>query len=111
MPRPSRYAPDTLARPAHWDREAACRRAKDPDCFFPDGDEGLVVMLTREAKSYCHRCPVLDHCQADALARPEPHGVWGGLTADERRSLLRRAAEEAAAEAKSTEPADAAPAA
>ena len=97
MPRPSRYAPDNLPRPAHWDRAAACRGADDPDVFFPAGDEGVVLVLTAEAKSYCKRCPVIIQCRADSLERREAHGVWGGLDENERRALLRRAAERAAA--------------
>ncbi|MDN3056911.1 WhiB family transcriptional regulator [Streptomyces sp. SRF1] len=90
--RPSRYAPDNLAPPVHWGRDAACRGVDDPDVFFPAGGEGLTQVLTAEAKSYCQRCPVRPSCLAGALERREPHGVWGGMDEDERRALLRRGA-------------------
>lgn len=34
----------------------------------------------------CRRCPVRAACLAYAMAAGERHGVWGGLTPDERRS-------------------------
>jgi WhiB family redox-sensing transcriptional regulator len=85
----SRYAPDTLPRPAHWSKDAACLDA-DPDLFHPEGDAALVLMETAEAKSYCARCRVREQCLADSLARGERWGVWGGLDEKERRAFLRR---------------------
>ncbi|MFJ3274134.1 WhiB family transcriptional regulator [Streptomyces sp. NPDC086776] len=90
MPRPSRYWPDNLPRPAHWDRTAACREA-DPVLFFPEGDDATIALLTQEAKGYCRTCPVSTRCQIDALERAEPFGVWGGLDERERRAILRSA--------------------
>src|SRR5581483_8543257 len=37
----------------------------------------------------CSLCPVRAECLADALHRREPHGVWGGLTTNERHAVLR----------------------
>lgn len=85
----SRYAPDTLPRPAHWTQDAACRTAP-PDLFHPEGDAGAVYVLTREAKSWCARCVVQARCLDDAMARGERYGVWGGLDEKERRTILRR---------------------
>ncbi|GGW99566.1 WhiB family transcriptional regulator [Streptomyces chryseus] len=99
MPRPTHYGPhrfpDTIARPAHWDRRAACRN-EDPRIFFPEGTEADVIATTALAKEICHRCPVSGNCQIDALERREPFGVWGGLDEHERRDILHRAAEQAA---------------
>lgn len=88
----SRYAPDTLPRPAHWSVDAACRDAP-PDLFHPEGDRGVVLMETAEAKTWCARCAVREACLADALARGEPHGVFGGLDEKERRAVIRRSRE------------------
>ena len=35
-------------------------------------------------------CPVAEQCLAHALANRETHGIWGGLSEDERRALKRR---------------------
>ncbi|MEU0275971.1 WhiB family transcriptional regulator [Streptomyces sp. NPDC006307] len=100
MPRPTHYgphrAPDNLARPVHWDRRALCRD-QDPDIWFPEGTETDVLADTALAKEICGRCPVSGSCQIEALERREPYGVWGGLDEHERREILRRAAEQAAA--------------
>jgi WhiB family redox-sensing transcriptional regulator len=42
------------------------------------------------AKRICSECPVREACLDYALRMREPEGIWGGLTADERRKLLRR---------------------
>ncbi len=59
---------------------APCRA--DPELFFPaDGDtEG-----EDKAKSICAGCPYRAPCLAFALASGQVHGIWGGLTEDERR--------------------------
>jgi hypothetical protein len=44
------------------------------------------------AKSFCQRCPSVDRCLQWAMDNGEEHGVWGGLSEKERRSLRRRKA-------------------
>lgn len=83
------HAPDTLPRPAHWTQRAACLDV-DADLFHPEGDAGVVLLDTAEAKRYCARCVVQERCLTESLARAEPFGVWGGLDEKERRLLLRR---------------------
>lgn len=39
----------------------------------------------REAKATCYRCSLLHECRG--LGRSEKYGVWGGLTADERKNI------------------------
>jgi WhiB family redox-sensing transcriptional regulator len=43
-----------------------------------------------EAKVVCRRCDVRDECLQWALESGQDHGVWGGLSEDERRTLKRR---------------------
>ena len=45
-----------------------------------------------EAKKICARCVVREQCLAWALEAGQDHGVWGGLSEDERRAIKRRAA-------------------
>jgi WhiB family redox-sensing transcriptional regulator len=79
----------TLGGP--WHSEAACRR-DEAGLFFAPSQEPTAARLSREqaAKSVCARCPVLLECREHALVQPEPYGVWGGLTAAERRVMLSR---------------------
>jgi WhiB family redox-sensing transcriptional regulator len=64
---------------------------EDRSIFFPeDFPKGLVLLVSKEAKAVCARCPVLQACREAALERPEPNGVWGGLDKDERKAFRRR---------------------
>lgn len=86
-----------------WHSEAVCRR-DEAGLFFAPSKEPTAARLSREqaAKRVCARCPVMVECREHALLLPEPYGVWGGLTAAERRVVLarrrRREAATAAAE-------------
>ena len=74
-----------------WHSEAACR-SDEAGLFFAPSKEPTAARLSREeaAKRVCARCPVLLECREHALLQPEPYGVWGGLTAAERRVVLAR---------------------
>ncbi|MDB1086922.1 WhiB family transcriptional regulator [Streptomyces sp. ACA25] len=82
-----------------WHSEAACRR-DEAGLFFAPSHEPTASRLSREqaAKAVCARCPVLLECREHALLLPEPYGVWGGLTAAERRVVLTRRRRRGAAE-------------
>lgn len=72
-----------LADDGEWSERAVCRTA-DPDELFVEG------AAQNRAKAVCMSCPVRTECLAYALDRRIEHGVWGGMTDRERRSLLRR---------------------
>ncbi|MFD8938608.1 WhiB family transcriptional regulator [Streptomyces sp. NPDC059578] len=58
---------------------------EDPDLFFPISDNDPAT----DAKRVCAGCPVVDACLRGALERAEEHGVWGGTTPADRRSMVR----------------------
>ncbi|HEY3718404.1 MAG TPA: WhiB family transcriptional regulator [Jatrophihabitantaceae bacterium] len=67
-----------------WRDLALCSQV-DPELWFPEkGDSN------RAAKLICGWCEVREQCLAVALATNEEHGVWGGLSREERRRLRRR---------------------
>lgn len=80
-----------------WSKKAACREV-DPELFFPDAQIGRPSsagersMQVRNAKLICKGCNALSQCREYALAREEPHGIWGNMTPRERRFELRRRA-------------------
>jgi WhiB family redox-sensing transcriptional regulator len=74
-----------------WRMRAACR-TEDPELFFPIGNTGPALLQIEEARSVCRRCPALEDCMTWALTTGQDHGVWGGMSEDERRALKRRAA-------------------
>jgi WhiB family transcriptional regulator, redox-sensing transcriptional regulator len=67
-----------------WRMEALCAQT-DPDLFFPEVGERNPA-----AKAVCRRCVVREQCLAFALDNREPFGIWGGLSADERKKLRTR---------------------
>ena len=72
-----------------WRHRAECLD-EDPELFFPIGNTGPALMQIEEAKQVCRRCDVREQCLAWALEAGQDHGVWGGLSEDERRALKRR---------------------
>jgi hypothetical protein len=46
--------------------------------------------VARQMRALCHRCPVLDSCQADAIADPSAPGFQGGLTKTTRARIRNR---------------------
>ena len=57
-----------------------------PPAHFERKDEKLD--RERRAKAICATCSVRRDCLDYALRIREPHGIWGGLSEVERRSLL-----------------------
>lgn len=76
---------------ADWWSLAACQSA-DPDLFFPISGSGPGLAQVARAKAVCASCPVRPDCLRYALAAGPLHGVWGGLTEEERRLLRQREA-------------------
>lgn len=73
-----------LARGENWRSAAICRDA-DPDLFFPVSGSGKSLEQAERAKAICASCPVRPSCLAFALRTGQAHGIWGGLTEEERR--------------------------
>jgi len=59
----------------------------NPDAWFPEPRDLPAI---RFAKALCAGCPDRAACLAEALARNEAAGIWGGLTTTERRGLPRQ---------------------
>ena len=72
-----------------WRHRAVCLD-EDPELFFPIGNTGPAIMQIEEAKQVCRRCDVREQCLAWALSAGQDHGVWGGLSEDERLLLIAR---------------------
>ena len=67
--------------PDSWMYSAACRDAHPDTCFPPDDEPHLYDI----AKRLCEICPVVGFCLEIGL--DEKHGMWGGMTPDERYKL------------------------
>ena len=73
-----------------WRHRAECL-TEDPELFFPVGTTGPALAQVEEAKNVCRRCEVREECLRWALEAGQDHGVWGGMSEDERRAMKRRA--------------------
>ena len=62
-----------------WQDRARCAEV-DPDLHFPDKGGSSAP-----AKRVCFACEVRGECLAYALEHGEQHGIWGGLSYDQRR--------------------------
>jgi len=74
-----------------WQEESNCKDI-DSDLFFLDPQARGKNKRDKEkaAVKICRSCPVIEQCLNHALSIPEYFGVWGGMTADERNSILRK---------------------
>lgn len=73
-----------------WRNLAQCRiEGTDPELFFSATEIGPGLRQTMTAKAVCGRCPVRAECLRDALDAHVEYGVFGGLSASERRDLAR----------------------
>ncbi len=66
-----------------WCDQAACKGAP-LSVFFPDDDDYRV------ARQVCGQCPVREPCLDEAQRGLIDHGMFGGLTPNERRAARRR---------------------
>lgn len=74
-----------------WMQDGYCRHYP-PAAFFPSDGVGVD-----EARQICADCPVKAECLEYALVNRIDHGVWGGCSERERRRILKRRRQEAAA--------------
>jgi hypothetical protein len=76
-----------------WQNYAAC--ADYPhvaDLWFAESlpdpqDRKHGVIYTKHAQQICSGCPVMNECGDYAITNHEQFGIWGGLTAEQRRNI------------------------
>ena len=69
--------------PTGWQDEARCLGSEE----FRDAAYTETKAEQNRAKRYCQECNVKHECLSYALLIREPHGVWGGHTAAERKKM------------------------
>lgn len=67
----------------HWQESALCAQT-DPDVFFPEKGGS-----TAPATSICKRCEVRADCLEYAISNDIRHGIWGGMSDNDRRRISR----------------------
>ena len=72
------------ARVPDW-TAAECRN-QDPELFFPVGTGEPARRQVDRARAVCSRCTIATECLEWAVASGIDEGVWGGLSAEQRRA-------------------------
>lgn len=77
-----------------WYDQAACA-GRDTRMFYSEQDANHVADFqaaaqVRRAKQVCSNCPVRQACLIHAFVHLERFGIWGGLTARERKTERRK---------------------
>ena len=85
--RPPRAGRRQAAR-ENWRDIAACQLV-DPELFFPISAAGKSLEQIPEAKMVYARCLVQPECLTFAQRTGQAHGIWGGLTEEERVQVAR----------------------
>lgn len=78
---------EQLAPPGDWATQGTCWNHPTPDMWFPEKGDWVS---SRDAKQICGSCPVVFECRSYALDTRQAYGIWGGLSAEDRRQLRRR---------------------
>jgi WhiB family redox-sensing transcriptional regulator len=68
-----------------WQFDAACRDEDNNLFYYQDQERGdQKASRIKAAKAICASCPVSTACLEWATRTKETHGIWGGLTPEER---------------------------
>jgi WhiB family redox-sensing transcriptional regulator len=78
---------ETYSVPLLPDWSGALCASIDPELFFPEKSAGGAN--ARMARNICKQCPVRLKCLSYALDNTIEFGIWGGLSRNERRELIR----------------------
>lgn len=79
------YSKDTIDMT--WAAKGACK-SEDPNLFYSDYLSATGRLDQQTAISICRRCDVRPQCLEYALIY-ERHGVWGGMTENQRQAFRR----------------------
>ncbi len=82
--------PPPVAESWEWQMHAGCRDVDGSLFFHPDNERGEArENRLAAAKRVCGQCVVRTQCLEYALDSGERHGIWGGLSEDERTRMRR----------------------
>jgi len=72
-----------------WQQQGLCREVTS-DIFFYEEQKRGEDKRTRisQARAVCSICPVKQKCLDFSIRTNQSHGMWGGLTQEERRELI-----------------------
>lgn len=71
-----------------WMRDAPC--AGKGDLFHPEQHGNGAGRKVGQAKAICAQCPHRVRCLEYAIDNAEAHGVWGGTSVEDRKTITRQ---------------------
>jgi WhiB family redox-sensing transcriptional regulator len=77
----------SLIDPEPWMQDASCAQVGG-DAWFPEGRGSH----NEDAIKICGNCPAREACLEYALRTKQRHGIWGGLTPNQRTRLTKKRA-------------------
>lgn len=66
-----------------WMEDALCK-GLSPEPWYPPLEHPSPNDYYAVAREVCNRCPVWEDCLGYSIKNQEKHGMWGGLTPQER---------------------------
>ena len=81
-----------LMKDIHNARSIPPCQTTDPELWYgiPERDGFTQNSNYKPAKQLCSQCPVINSCLEYALVAVETHGVWGGLSPEERKAMRQK---------------------
>lgn len=72
-----------------WQEQGLCREVTSDIFFYEEQERGSEKQSRiSQAKAVCSICPVKQKCLDFSIRTNQTHGIWGGLTQDERKEML-----------------------
>lgn len=72
-----------------WQQKGLCREVTSDIFFYEDQERGENKQARiSQARAICSICPVKNECLEFSIRTNQSHGMWGGLTQDERKELI-----------------------
>lgn len=68
-----------------WKLKGACATTTHPELWFSNDFAEMQL-----AQRICWKCPVIAECLIEAYENNEVYGIWGGMTAKERKRTKRK---------------------
>ena len=81
---------ELIDKSTSWMEKGSCL-GMDTDLFFPEKGDNIAV---EEAKAICNKCEVKQTCLNWAMTNEIWHGVWGGLSGNQRYMMAKKSRRE-----------------
>jgi len=72
-----------------WQQQGLCREVTSDIFFYEEQERGEEKRKRiSQARDVCNACSVKQKCLDFSIRTNQTHGMWGGLTQDERKEMI-----------------------